>query len=42
MDCGPSALYSLAAGALWFLFIRVAWPDEVEAWADAPRESERR
>ena len=27
------AVYSLAAGLLWWLFIRVAWPVHVERWA---------
>jgi hypothetical protein len=36
---GYHALYSLCAGALWALFIRVAWPEHVEEWAGAgPRE----
>jgi hypothetical protein len=29
------ALYSLCAGGLWLLFIRVAWPEHVEQWASA-------
>jgi len=39
------ALYSLAAGLLWLVFIRVAWPDHIEAWANAgapEREEEQR
>ncbi len=32
---GYHALYSLGAGALWFVFIRVAWPAHVEEWANA-------
>ncbi|MBK7976533.1 MAG: DUF3311 domain-containing protein [Deltaproteobacteria bacterium] len=28
-------LYSIAAGAVWALFMRVAWPDHLEAWASA-------
>ena len=27
------ALYSLAAGALWLVHIKVAWPDHLEEWA---------
>jgi len=29
------ALYSLCAGILWLVFIRVAWPDHIEEWANA-------
>ena len=29
------AAYSLAAGLLWLLFIRVAWPEHIEEWANA-------
>jgi hypothetical protein len=32
---GYHALYSLGAGCLWALFIRVAWPAHVEEWANA-------
>jgi hypothetical protein len=32
---GYHALYSLAAGGLWALFIRVAWPAHIEEWASA-------
>ncbi len=28
------ALYSLAAGLVWYLAVRFAWPEELEAWAD--------
>jgi hypothetical protein len=27
------ACFSLAAGLLWALATRIAWPDEIEAWA---------
>ena len=30
---GYHALYSLAAGALWLAYIRVAWPAHLEEWA---------
>ena len=30
------ALYSLAAGLLWALYIRVAWPAHIEEWARSP------
>lgn len=29
------ALYSLCAGLLWLLFIRFAWPEHIEEWANA-------
>lgn len=29
------AAYSVAAAALWWTALRVAWPSEVEAFADA-------
>jgi hypothetical protein len=28
--------YSLAAGLLWYLVCRYAWPHSVEKWADEP------
>ncbi len=28
------ALISLLAGLAWFLVVRFAWPDRIEAWAD--------
>ncbi len=28
------ALYSLAAGGLWWLAVKFAWPAHIEAWAD--------
>ena len=33
---GYHALYSVAAGLLWMLYIRVAWPAEIEEWARTP------
>jgi hypothetical protein len=36
---GYHALYSLGAGLLWAVFIRVAWPSHVEAWANEGTES---
>ncbi len=30
---GYHAFYSIGAGCLWALFIRVAWPEHLEAWA---------
>ena len=29
------AVYSLCAGGLWLVYIRVAWPDHIEEWASA-------
>ena len=29
------AVYSLCAGLLWLLFIKVAWPAHIEEWANA-------
>ena len=29
------ALYSLGAGALWLVYMRVAWPEHIEEWANA-------
>ena len=29
------ALFSLAAGGLWALAVKFAWPDHIEQWADA-------
>ena len=34
---GYHAFYSIAAGLLWALVIRVAWPDHLEEWANAKR-----
>jgi len=28
------AMFSLAAGAVWALAVKLAWPSEIEAWAD--------
>lgn len=28
------ALFSVAAASLWFTALKLAWPDELEAWAD--------
>ncbi len=28
------AVFSLAAGLVWYLAVRFAWPEELEAWAD--------
>lgn len=28
------AMYSLAAGFVWFLAVKFAWPRHIEAWAD--------
>lgn len=28
------ACFSLAAGLVWFLAVRFAWPSDLEAWAD--------
>lgn len=28
------AMYSLAAGVLWFCAVKFAWPHELEVWAD--------
>ena len=28
------ALFSIAAAGLWFAALKLAWPDELEAWAD--------
>lgn len=40
---GYHALYSLGAGLLWFVFIRVAWPTHIEEWANAaPGEGSER
>ncbi len=39
---GYHALYSLAAGCLWALFIRVAWPEHLETWASGGRAREVR
>lgn len=38
---GYHALYSLAAGALWLLFIKLAWPDHIEEWANRKPEEPR-
>ena len=35
---GYHALYSLAAGVLWMVFMRVAWPAHIEEWANAAPE----
>lgn len=32
------ALYSIAAAMLWAYAIRVAWPEDLERWADAKGE----
>ncbi len=32
---GYHALYSVGAGLLWAAFIALAWPDHIEAWANA-------
>ena len=32
------ALYSIAAAMLWAYAIRVAWPEDLERWADAQGE----
>ena len=37
---GYHVLLSLAAGAAWALVCRCAWPERLEAWADAPPRSE--
>ena len=34
------ALFSLAAGLVWYLAVRFAWPAELEAWADQGDSSE--
>lgn len=34
------ALFSLAAGGLWALASRCAWPDELERWANEPAAPE--
>ncbi len=31
--------FSIAAALLWLFAIRHAWPQEIEAWADAPASS---
>ena len=28
------AVFSLAAGCLWFAALKLAWPGDLEAWAD--------
>ena len=38
---GYHAFYSLAAGGLWLVYMRVAWPDHIEEWANAGAESEK-
>jgi hypothetical protein len=30
--------YSVAAGLLWYLVCRFAWPHTIEQWADEPNE----
>ena len=32
------ALISVLAGVAWFLVVKFAWPDHIEAWADSPVE----
>lgn len=32
---GYHALYSIGAGLFWAAFIAIAWPDDIEAWANA-------
>lgn len=29
-------LYSITAGLVWAVFMRVAWPDHLEEWANTP------
>lgn len=30
--------YSVAAGLLWYLVCRFAWPHSIEQWADQPND----
>ena len=39
MGLAYHALYSIAAAALWFAAIRLAWPVHIEQWADDVQES---
>jgi len=34
------AAFSIVAGLTWAVACRVAWPDEIEAWADEPTDPE--
>ena len=33
------ALFSIAAACLWFTALKIAWPSDLEAWADTPEQN---